>query len=130
MGKYKKIIPLDKLNIYANYFKVNLDYIVKLSDEKEKTKSTKLNKVIIGNNLKQFRKDFNVTQKILARLLNPSHSTISVYESRKTVLLTAFAFQICEEYNISLDSLCGITNDKFINKKEKNNYRLEQLFKM
>ena len=30
----KEIIPLDKLNMYANYFKVSIDYLVKLSSNK------------------------------------------------------------------------------------------------
>ena len=30
----KEIIPLDKLNIYANYFQVSMDYIIGLSNVK------------------------------------------------------------------------------------------------
>lgn len=32
----KEIIPLDKLNIYSNYFMVSLDYIAGLDDKKGK----------------------------------------------------------------------------------------------
>ncbi len=31
----KEIIPLDKLNMYANYFNVSLDYLTKLSNNKK-----------------------------------------------------------------------------------------------
>lgn len=108
----KEIIPLDKLNIYANYFNISLDYLTKISDAKTKTKNIKLDKITIGNNLKTFRKENNLTQKELANLLNTTHSTISAYESGKTMLLTAFALQICKEYNISLDWLCGKSDNK------------------
>ena len=35
--------------------------------------------------------------------------TISAYESGKTTILTAFAYEICKRYNISMDYLCGRT---------------------
>ena len=113
----KEIIPLDKLNFYANYFKVSLDYITGLSDEKVKTRNIKLNKEKIGDNLKLLRKEFHLTQQDLANVLNTSHSTISAYESGKTMLLTAFAYQICEKYNISFDWLVGRSNNKYLKQK-------------
>lgn len=35
--KGKEIIPLPKLNMYANYFNVSIDYILKLTDQKSHT---------------------------------------------------------------------------------------------
>ena len=58
------------------------------------------------------RKEFNITQTDLANYLNTTHSTISAYESGKTMLLTSFAYQICNKYNISLDWLCGRSKSK------------------
>ena len=107
----KEIIPLNKLNIYANYFNISMDYIIKLSNNKKPTNNLdKLNSKLIGNNLKYIRKKYNITQKELANYLNTSHSTISSYESGKTMLLTSFAYQLCKKYNISLDWLCGRSN--------------------
>lgn len=34
------------------------------------------------------------------------HSTISAYESEKTLILTIFAYQPCLKYPISLEWLC------------------------
>lgn len=113
----KEIIPLNKLNAYSNYFNVNLDYIAKLSDNKTSTKKINLDKKTIGNNLKALRKEFNITQEELASLLNTSHSTISAYETGKTLILTAFAFQICQKYNVSFDWLVGKNSDQYLNKK-------------
>ena len=110
----KEIIPLDKLNIYSNYFMVSLDYIVGLDDNKRKIKKIKLNKNIIGKNLRRLRKEFNLTQEDLAYVLNTSHSTISAYESGKTMLLTAFAFQICVKYGVSLDWICGKSDVMYV----------------
>ena len=113
----KEIIPLDKLNIYSNYFMVSLDYITGLDDSKKEVKKIKLNRNIIGKNLRLLRKELKLTQEDLANVLNTSHSTISAYESGKTTLLTAFAFQICTKYGISLDWLCGKADSMYIKHK-------------
>lgn len=103
-----KIIPLKHLNTIANYYNVSLDYLTNLSAQNEKTNKIKnLDKKLIGNNLKKFRHNNNITQVELAKILNTTHSTLSAYESGKTLILTAFAYQICKSYKISLDWLCG-----------------------
>lgn len=40
-----------------------------------------------------------------------STSTISAYKSGKTTILTAFAYEMYKRYNISMDYLCGRTNN-------------------
>ena len=61
----------------------------------------------IGDKIKRMRIEKGLTQEELANILNTTHSTISAYESGKTTILTAFAYQICKRYNISMDYLCG-----------------------
>lgn len=52
--KTKAIIPLEKLNLLCNYFNVNMDYILKLSDEKNSnTNNVILDKILMGNNIKK-----------------------------------------------------------------------------
>lgn len=106
----KEIIPLNKLNEYANYFNVSMDYIVKLDDRKTKeTNIIELDKKIIGENIKTVRENNNLTQRQLADILKTTHSVIWAYETGKTLILTAFAYQICKKYKVSLDWLCGRT---------------------
>lgn len=110
-------IPLKQLNNYANYFNVSLDYLTGLSNIKENTKTIKkLDKQKIGQNIKQVRKENNLTLRALAKELNTTSSTISAYETGKTLILTAFAYQIAKKYNISLDWLLGKSNNKSIKK--------------
>ena len=110
-------IPLKQLNNYANYFNVSLDYLTGLSNIKESTKTIKeLDKQIIGKNIKQVREENNLTLRALAKQLNTTSSTISAYETGKTLILTAFAYQIAKKYNISLDWLLGKSNNKSIKK--------------
>ena len=106
-----KIIPLKHLNSLCNYYNVSMDYALGLSNIRYyDVINDKIDKKIIGNRLKLFRKDNNITQEELASILNTTHSTISAYESGKTTILTAFAYEICKRYNISMDYLCGRIN--------------------
>ena len=108
-----KIIPLKHLNSLCNYYNVSMDYVLGLSNTRHyDVINTDINKSLIGKRLREFRIENNITQTELAKLLNTTHSTISAYESGKTTILTAFAYEICKRYNISMDYLCGRTNAK------------------
>lgn len=103
------IIPLKKLNLICNYFNVSMDYVVGLTRQETGCICYDLDAKIIGKNLKTFRKNNHITQRELALFLNTTQSTISSYENGQTLILTAFALQIVNEYKISLDWLCGRT---------------------
>lgn len=105
-----KIIPLKHLNNLCNYYNFSMDYVIGLSNIKYYNITNKeIDKILIGERLRKIRKDKNITQEELASILNTTHSTISAYESGKTTILTAFAYEICKRYNISMDYLCGRT---------------------
>ncbi len=106
----KEIIPLRKLNMLCNHFEVSADYIMGLTKKSDVTNKIELDSKIIGKRIRQVRLQNNVSQIELAKILNTSQSTISAYESGKTLILTAFALQICKKYNISLDWLMGKKN--------------------
>ena len=104
----KEIIPLEKLNIYSNYFNVSLDYILQISNVKEyKIINKSIDPKIVGKRLLYTRHKFDITQEELAKDLNTTHSTISAYESGKTLILTSFVYEIAIKYKLSLDWLCG-----------------------
>ncbi len=105
----KEFIPLKKLNLLCNQFDVNIDYIIGKDNNPKSNGKHELDPITIGKRLKQFRLKNNLTQKDLSNLLKTTQSTISAYESGKTILLTSFALQIYKTYNISLDWLCGRT---------------------
>lgn len=104
----KEIIPLEKLNIYSNYFNVSLDYILQISNVKEyKIINKSIDPKIVGKRLLYTRHKFDITQEELAKDLNTTHSTISAYESGKTLILTSFVYEIAIKYKLSLDWLCA-----------------------
>lgn len=107
----KEVIPLEKLNIYSNYFNVSLDYILQISNVKQyKIVNKTIDPKNVGKRILYIRHKFDITQEELAFQLNTIHSTISAYESGKTLILTAFAYEIATKYNLSLDWLLGKTD--------------------
>ena len=97
------------LNTLANYFKVTLDYIMNL-DEKNHYSSIKnfeIDKIMVGKRIREIRKIHHLTLRDLSTELNTTSSTISAYETGKTLLLTSFAYQICIHYHVSMDWLYG-----------------------
>ena len=113
-----KIIPLKHLVSLCSYYKVSMDYVMNLTTEKNYKNVnylTHLNKNEIGKRIKIIREDYKLTLRDLAKVLNTTSSTISAYETGKTLILTAFAIQIGKVYNISIDWLCGLSNQKHIN---------------
>ena len=115
--KSTELIPLDKLSLFCNYFKTNMDYILGISNSSDENGTHILNKKIVGKRIKLIRKKYMLTQKELALHLNTTQSTISANENGKTKLLTAFAIQIVYKYNVSLDWICGRTNNMDIKKQ-------------
>lgn len=107
----KEFIPIRKANIISNTYNISLDYLFKLSKNKHINIINKdLDLNLVGQRLVKIRQDNNLTLRALAKELNTSSSTISAYETGKTLLLTAFALQICLKYKVSMDWLYGKIN--------------------
>ncbi|MBP3921029.1 MAG: helix-turn-helix transcriptional regulator [Bacilli bacterium] len=107
-----EIIPLKKLIEFCNFFDVSMDYVVGIAKVNLGCKSYRINPKVIGNRLRLLRRQKHITQSSLASLLNTSQSTISAYEAGKTTLLTIFAIEVCRKYDVSLNWLCGGTNNE------------------
>ena len=105
--KGTKIITLKKLTLFCNYFSVSMDYMIGRTRNPQGNGIHTIDNKTIGKNLKTFRKEKKLTQKDIAKLFNTTQSVISAYEAGKTSLLTIFALQLTQIYNISLDWLCG-----------------------
>lgn len=112
----KEIPNIEKINKIANEFKLSLDYIFRLSKKKnyEDLIYKDLEKKEVGERLKTIRTENNLTLRSLAKEINTSSSTIWAYEQGKTLLLTAFAIEICKKYKISMDWLYGKRKNKHL----------------
>lgn len=101
-----KNIPLIHLVNLYNLSNASLDYILGLSDKKDKIhEPIKLNKIKIGNNLKKIRISNNLTQKQFADSINTTQSVISSYESGNTLIQTSFLHDICLKYDVSANDI-------------------------
>lgn len=102
----EKIIPLERLNDFCNYFNINMNYVIGLTNDKVViNKKIILDKKVIGENIKEFRNKNNITQEELALKLGTTHSVISAYENEHTRILTAFLINLCKVYSLSADSI-------------------------
>ena len=103
-----KIIPIKHLSKICNYFNVSLDYIFNFTNKENYSNIRKeINKELTRNRLKELRKENNLTQEKLAKIINVAKSTISDCERMSTTLATPFLYDICKKYNISADYLLG-----------------------
>ena len=81
-------MPIKHLDTICNYFDVSLDYIFNFTNNYKYELSKEINKNIMANRLKEFRKENKITQNKLSELLKTSQSTIADYEREKNYLPT------------------------------------------
>ncbi len=110
----KEIIPLNMLHKFCLITECSMDYALGLKKKNHCPDliSPTLDKKKIGKQLIEFRENNNLTQLQLAQILNTTQSTISAYENGKTMILTAFVYQIARKYGVSADILCAREKDK------------------
>lgn len=106
-----EIIPLKHLVNFCNYFNLSLDFYFQFTNNPNYPTSQKeISKELSGSRIKEIRKEKNLTQVKLAKILNTSQSVIAEYESKKNLIGTAFLYTFCSKYKISADYLLGKTD--------------------
>lgn len=111
----EKIIPIKHLITLSEYFNVSIDYILGLSNIKHYSNVSKADKFKAGERLKEFRKEYKLTQVKLASILNTTFSSIAFNEKGRNLIATPFLYTICQKYHISADYLLGkIDNPKYL----------------
>ena len=73
---------------------------------------------MIGERLKEVRKDHKHTQQALAELLKVSVSTVQSWEQDKSAPSHELLVTICRLYQVSADFLLGLTDDDPLFRKE------------
>lgn len=107
----ERIITLRHLNTFCNLFKVSADYVLGLSDKNIVPKEKyEIDKKLVGERIKGIRKQNKLTQMDLAEIFNTTQSTISAYESGRTLILTAFLVTMCKKLKVSADYLLERSN--------------------
>ncbi len=115
----KLTIPTRRLYQLANFYEVNIDYIVGLTDKRVRLKNYKnINTDLVAIRLKEVRKSLKLSMRELAQKLNTSSSAISNYENNKYLILSPFLIELCRISNISVDWVLGRTDKKHIHQKK------------
>lgn len=75
----------------------------------------------MGSRVKELREMLNMTQQDFAERIEVTQSNLSNYE-KKDVLTLNILLKIAETFDVSMDWLCGLSDDLPKMKEQKNNY--------
>ena len=111
----KLSIPTKRIYELSNYFEVNIDYMLGISDNRVHLKTNnEINIDLVSTRLKEIRKSLKLTMRDLANKFNTSSSAISNYENSKYLILSPFLLELCKYSNYSIDWVLGRSEDKFL----------------
>lgn len=112
-------IPINHLNKLCNYFAVSIDFVMGLSQTKQYQNSLpNIDNKKQTERLKLLRKENNLTQMEIAKILNTSRSTWTGYEYGKYQIPTLLLYEIAKKYKYSMDYILGKVDEN--NLKNKN----------
>ena len=110
----KLSIPTKRLIQLANFYQVNIDYMLGLTDNRIKLKSgNDIDLDLVSKRLKEIRKSLKMTMRELAEKLNTSSSAISNYENSKFLILSSLLVELCTFSNYSIDYVLGRSDNKY-----------------
>lgn len=110
-------IPLEKVNILANYYDVNLDYLLGISNKIEHSEKLKIDYKKICERLLELRKEKHLTQAKLSDKIDFFQTTYSSFKTGVRRPTTHKLLYIVNFYNASMDYVVGITDRKKIYKR-------------
>ena len=112
----KLSIPTKRIYQLANFFEVNIDYMMGISNIRIHIKTKdEINAQLVSSRLKEIRKSLNMTMRDLSEKFNTSSSAISNYENSKFLILSPFLIELCKFGNYSIDWVLGRSDNKFLN---------------
>ena len=107
-------IPTKRLYQLAEFFEVNIDYLIGITDRRVKIRKNKeIDIDVVSLRLKEIRKSLKMTMRDLAEKFNTSSSTISNYENGKFLILGSFLVELCMFSNYSIDWALGRSDKKY-----------------
>lgn len=110
-------IPTRRIIQLSNYYKINIDYLLKLSNKKKiQNSNIEIELYKIGNRLKEARKDLKFSLRELGEKLNCSYSSLGSYERGEHLINCNILISLSLLTNYSIDWLLGNSNEKTISK--------------
>lgn len=113
----KTPIPTKRIIELANFYKINIDYLLDLSPYKIEIKtSTKIDLIKIGKRVKEARNELYLTIREIVKKLNCSYSAFAAYERGKHLINSEILLSLCTMTNYLIDYILGRTSTKYLNK--------------
>ena len=110
--------PLEKLNIFVNYFETSFDYVTGLSDIKiGYNNDIDLN--ILKRRLKKVHKIKCLSQEEVAKVIGDKQSTYWNYECGPSIIPISKLYLLSKFYNVSIDYFVGKTKNMKIQRMTK-----------
>ncbi len=111
----KLAIPTRRIYQFANFYEVNIDYMLGLTDTRKHIKTDKeIDIDLVSSRIKEIRKSLKMTMRDLANVFNTTSSAISNYENSKFLILGSFLIELARISNYSIDWILGRSNEKYI----------------
>ena len=89
---YKRVIPIKRLNTLANFYNLNIDYLIGLSNIRSEINATDIDINIVSSRISQVRTDNKLNVSEFAKILNISTALVSYYESGKRLISTSVCY--------------------------------------
>lgn len=108
-------IPTRRIIELANFYSVNIDYLLKLSNVRITIKDSKyIDLILIGNRLKEIRNDLDLTLRELGEKLNTAFSSLGSYERGEYLIQSDTLISLSKLTNCSIDWILGRTDNKYL----------------
>ncbi len=109
-------ISLETLKNLADFYNISADYLLELTDFKDKYKPSKMdNNSLIR--LKEIREDRDLLQEDIAKVLNMSRKGYSHYESNYSEIPINKLITLAKYYNVPVDYILYLTDESIPHKR-------------
>lgn len=106
-------IPTRRIIQLADFYKVNIDYMLKFTDIRKEIKTpTIIDLTLIGNRLKQIRKELGLSLRELGEALNCSYSSLGSYERGEILINCDILISLSKLSKFSIDYILGRIKDQ------------------
>ena len=113
-------IPTRRIIELADFYKINIDYMLNLTNIKIKiTEPTIINLEEIGKKLLTIRKELNYSLRELGNVLNCSFSALASYERGENLIISETLINLSNIGNHSIDWILGRTEKDILVENKK-----------
>ena len=107
-------IPTKRLIELADYYNVNIDYLMCLTNKRITIKPKELDLHVIGTRIKESREELGYNLRKMGEVVDITFSSLSNYENGKTLIQSDILISISKLTNYSVDYLLNRSDDKYL----------------